>query len=191
LSDRIVDEAIALAEDVGWHNVRLREVAARLDVPLAELGRRFRDADAVADAWFARARDACLAPPPPDFQAMAARDRLALLVLRWLDALAPHRLVTGQMLGTKLWPFHPHHWVPMVFDLSRTIQWFRDAGALDAGGRRRAAEEVGLTWLFVATLAVWVRDDSPGQQQTRRFLDRRLRDAETLVTFAFGRDDHG
>jgi AcrR family transcriptional regulator len=184
LAARIVDTAIAMAEEEGWDNVRLRRVADALGITLAELGRHFRDLDAVADAWLARARAAMLAPLEPEFAGLAARERLKILIWRWFDALAPHREVTVQMLRTKMWPYHPHHYVPMIFNLSRTIQWLRDAGGLDAGGRRRQIEEIGLTGLFLATLAVWARDDTLGQERTRRFLDRRLARADMLMAVA-------
>ena len=184
LAAKIVDAAIAMAEDEGWDNVRLRRVASALDITLADLGRHFRDQDAIADAWFTRARSAMLAPLEPEFAGLPARERLKILIWRWFDALAPHREVTVQMLRTKVWPFHPHHYVPMVFNLSRTIQWLRDAAGLDAGGRRRQIEEIGLTGLFVATLAVWARDDTLGQERTRRFLDRRLARADMLMALA-------
>jgi AcrR family transcriptional regulator len=187
LSDRIVDTAIALAEEVGWDGVRLRLVADRLGVPLEEVGACFPDLDGVADAWFARAWQAMLAPPPDDFAEWPERERIKVLLERWFGALAPHRRVTVQMLQIKLWPFHPHHWVPMIFNLSRTVLWLRDAAALDAGGPRQALEEVGLTWLFVLTLAVWAMDDTTDQARTARFLDRRLNDAETAMRFLFGR----
>ena len=190
LAARIVDTAIAMAEEEGWDNVRLRRVADALGITLAELDRHFRDLDAVADAWFARARAAMLAPLEPEFAGLAARERLKILIWRWFDALAPHRGVTVQMLRTKMWPYHPHHYVPMIFNLSRTIQWLRDAAGLDAGGRRRQIEEIGLTGLFVATLAVWSRDETLGQERTRRFLDRRLARADMLMTVACRRRRH-
>ena len=178
LDDDIVDAALLIADDEGWDNLRLRRVADRTGIPLDALHRRFRDIDAVADAWFRRAAEAMLAPTGRGFQALPARIRLRELMMRWFDALAVHRRVTGEMLATKLYPSHPHHWVPMIFNLSRTIQWLRDAAGLDAGGRRRQIEEIGLTVLFLATLAVWLYDQSPGQERTRRFLDRRLAVAE-------------
>ena len=178
---RIVDETIALAEEIGWSRVRLRLVAARLDLSLAELQTQFRDLDAVADAWFERAWQAMLAPVPEGFSDQPVPDRLHLLLMRWFDALAPHRTVTHQMLSEKLYLSHPHHWVPMIFNLSRTVQWLRDAALLDAEGRHRQVEEIGLTGIFLATLAVWRRDGTPDQEKTRRFLERRLRRADRAM----------
>lgn len=174
LHQRIVDETIALAEGIGWNRVRLRLVAERLDLSIAELQTHFRDLDELADAWFESAWQAMLAPVPDGFAEQPISDRLHLLLMRWFDALAPHRTVTDQMLGAKLYLSHPHHWVPMIFNLSRTIQWLRDAALLDAEGRQRQVEEIGLTTIFLATLTVWRRDETPNQERTRRFLERRL-----------------
>ena len=181
LAERILERALETAEDRGWDEVRLRCLADDLGVTLAEVQGCYRDLDAVADAWFQRAWTAILAPPPEGFAELPAKERLFLLMMRWFDALAPYRRVTGEMLAAKLYPSHPHHWVPTIFNLSRTIQWLRDAASLDAGGRRRQAEEVGLTALFLATLAGWVRDASPDQEHTRETLRRRLENSDRLM----------
>ena len=181
LDERIVDAALAMAEADGWDNVRLRRIAEEVGIPLADLAARFQDRDAIANAWFARARAAMLAPLPADVAAAPAAERLFVLMMRFLDALAAHRRVTVQMLKVKLWPFHPHHWVPMVFELSRTVLWWRDAAGLDAPPPRREIEEIALTWLFLGTLAVWANDATEGQKRTRRFLHRRLADADAIA----------
>ncbi|HEX7007053.1 MAG TPA: hypothetical protein VF274_07940 [Alphaproteobacteria bacterium] len=183
--DGIVAAALALAEEVGWDNVRLHEVAERAAVPVAEVRRRFRDADAIADAWLAHADMAMLAPYDAGFAARPARERLYESLCRWLDALAPHRRVTAEMLRTKLWPFHPHHYVPLVFWLSRTVQWWREAALLDAPAPQRQVEEIGLTWIFVATVAYWGCDRSPGQERSKAFLRRRLEQADWLMVRTF------
>ena len=184
---RILDMALDMAAEGGWSALRLSDVAARLGVPPAEIQRHFRDKDAVADAWFDRAWQAMLAAPSGDFADLPADRRLHLLLMRWFDALAPHRDVTGQMLREKLYPSHPHHWVPLIFNLSRTIQWLRDAALLEAQGRRRQVEEVGLTGLFLATFRVWLSDDSDGQAATRAYLERRLERADRLMARVFRR----
>ena len=174
LRDRIVDTSIAAAEEVGWENLRLRTVAQRLHVPLATVLEDFRDMDAVTDAWFTRALAQMLRPPEAGFEALSARERAQAVLMRWFDAQVAHRRVVGEMLGAKLYPSHPHHWGPMIFSLSRLIQWVREAALLDAGGRRRQIEEAGLTWVFLQTLRVWLRDGTPRQGYARRFLGRRL-----------------
>lgn len=187
LGPRIVDTAIALAEETGWSNVRLRLVADRLGVPLAEVHALYRDLDAVADAWFDRALRAMLQPAPAGFAELPAPERLHLLLMRWFNAVSAHRDVTVQMLGEKLYPSHPHHWAPMIFSLSRLINWLRDAALLDAPGRRRQIEEIGLTALFLTTLAVWRRDGSARQEETSKFLQRRLAQADRMMGWLGGR----
>jgi AcrR family transcriptional regulator len=187
LGRRIVDQAIVCAEEVGWLNVRLHVVAERLKVPLVEVRRHHRDLDAVADAWFARALDALLTEAGRLPRGLPVRERLSRLLLAWLDALAPHRRVSADMLKVKLYPFHPHHWGPTIFHLSRTVQWLRDAAGLDAGGRRRQVEEIGLSALLLALLAVWAADETAGQTRTRRFLERTLAAADHGMERVFGK----
>ena len=162
------------------------DIARKADCSVGALYARFRDKDAVANALFHRAWQAMLAPPPDGFADMPARDRLFLMLMRWFDALAPHRTVVAEMLQDKLYPSHPHHWVPLVFDLSRTIHWLRDVALMRAGGRQRQVEEIGLSGLFLATVWVWVRDDSEGQERTRAALLRRLENADRLMARLFG-----
>lgn len=100
LAVRIVDHAIAMGEELGWENVRLRVVAERLEIPLAEVMLRFRDLDAVADFWFRIAWEAMLAVTPDAHQTSPA-DRIERMLMRWFEALGPHRTLTGQMLRAK------------------------------------------------------------------------------------------
>ncbi|MGH6914375.1 MAG: TetR/AcrR family transcriptional regulator [Geminicoccales bacterium] len=176
LEERIVDAALALAEERGWANVRLHDVAARLDVGLDQVGGRFRDLDAIANAWFGRARHALLRTP--DLTGQPPPARLHAAMMRWFDALAPHHKVTGEMLNAKLYPSHPHHWVPMIFDLSRLVHDVLDAARIASTGRQRQLAEVGLTLIFLASLRVWLED----MGRTREFLGRRLDRADRWLS---------
>ena len=178
---RIVDEALELAAVKGWNHYALGPLAEHMGLPTNAIRRHFPDANAIADAWFDRALEAMLAPPPEGFADLPVDERLNLLMLRWFDTLAPYRTVTAQMIGAKFHPPHVHHWVPAIFHLSRLIQWVRDAACLDSPGRRRQVEEVGLTLLFLATLRVWLRDETDDLAITRRFLHRRLKEADRLL----------
>jgi len=181
-ADTILQAALVEAEETGWAALRLHRVAAALGIALPDLYRHYRDADAMAEAWLSVADRAMLAAASvPGMARRPPRDRLERTLLAWLDALAGHRAVTAQMLLGKLYPGHPHHLGALVFRLSRTVQWWREAAGLDAGPPRRQIEEVALTALFVATVTCWGADRSPGQKATRAFLNRSLQAADTAA----------
>ena len=178
IEDRIIDTALELASKRGWPDLNLHHVATHLDLPLGDIRRHFRDLDAVANAWFARAQASMLEISATDTVGIAPPDRLHQAMMRWFDALAPYRNVTGEMLRGKLHASHPHHWVPIIFDLSRLIHWFLDAARIESIGRRRQAAEVGLTLIFLATLRHWLRDRSDAHSGTRARLRRHLMRAD-------------
>lgn len=189
LAERILDAALERAEEVGWEAVELSVVAARLGIPAYRVLEHYRDLDAVANAWFLRGWRGMLADKPEGFSAWPARARVEYCLLAWFDALIEHRRVTVQMLRTKAHPPHAHTWVPMIFDLSRTIQWLREAARLEApyGTRRAQVEEIGLTALFLDILRLWAGDDSPGQRRTRAALRRRLGVADLTLRWCVPR----
>lgn len=179
--DRIVEAALDVAEDWGWYDLRLHHVAERLDVPLTEVRAFYRDGDAIADAWIARADRAMLIERDAAFRALPAKERLQVTLEDWLDALAPRRNVTAEIFRSKLWPVHVHHNLALVTWTSRSVQWWREAALLDAKGQQRGVEEVGMTAIFLTTLRRWCRDGSEGQSASKAFLRRRLRLADRLM----------
>ena len=184
LRARIVETALDVAEDWGWYDLRLHHVAERLRLPLAAIRAQFRDGDAIADAWIARADDAMLAAPPRGFAALAAKERLQVALEAWLDTLAPRRKVTAQMFRAKLWPVHVHHNLALVTWTSRTVQWWREAALLDGKGQQRSVEEIGMTLIFLSTLARWCCDRSEDQARSKAYLKRRLERADRLMARA-------
>ncbi len=185
LQERIVEAALDIAEDWGWYDIRLHHVAERLGLPLAAIRNEFRDGDAVADAWIARADRAMLVKPQRGFANLPAAERLQITLEAWLDALAPRRRVTAEMFRAKLWPVHVHHNINLVTWTSRTVQWWREAALLDGKGQRRSVEEIGMTLIFLSTLACWCRDDSEDQARSKTYLRRRLARADSIMARAF------
>lgn len=179
--DRIVDAALALAAETHWENVRLFDVAAHLGMPLDHLRLHFREKEELVEAWFDRADAAMLAvAEQPGFQQLASSRRIHMLIMAWLDALAPYRAASRQMIINKLEPGHLHVQIPGLLRVSRTVQWVREAAGRDATFLRRALEETALTSIYLATFAHWMKDASDGSQHTRQFLESRLLDAERL-----------
>lgn len=184
--DRIVDTAIALGERDCWETVRLHEVASELGISLDEIRHHFREKEDIVDAWFDRADGAMLAEAERlAFAHLPTRARLHRLIMAWLDALAPHRRLTREMIHGKLEPGHLHIQIPGLLRVSRTVQWMREAAHRDASFVRRALEETGLTTIYLMTFAYWMYDGSEDAERTRRFLDDRLETAESLNQWVF------
>lgn len=180
--DQLVDAALALAEQQGWERVRLHRIAAVCGVGLDDIRAHFRDKDEIVDAWFDRADAAMLEHADrAKLEDLLPRERIQQLILVWLQTLAPHRLVTRQMISHKLEFGHVHVQFPAVLRISRTVQWIREGALLDAPLPRRALEETALTALFVATFVGWLRDDSDDFQRTRDRVDRNLRRMEAAA----------
>jgi AcrR family transcriptional regulator len=168
---RILDAALAHADRVGWDNVYLADVARAVRLPLPEVLRHFRDLDAVANAHFARALAAMLAESER-IRARPGPERIEALLGAWFAHLRPHAKTSAAMLVGKLYPFHPHHWVPLVFSLSRLIQWLRDAAHLRAGLPRRQWEEIFLSALFLLALLAWRGEGEAGERRARALVAR-------------------
>ncbi|HZF77870.1 MAG TPA: hypothetical protein VE033_18790 [Acetobacteraceae bacterium] len=176
---RILAAALEEAEGAGWYELRLHRVADRAGLSLPEVLAHYRDADAIADALFTAALTEMVAIPPEEVAGRSPSGRAEAVLMRWFGALADNRRVVGEMLRTKRHLSHPHHWVPMAFNLSRLMHWALDAARLDARGLARQAEEVGITLVFLRALQVFPGDDA-GLARTRRVLRRGLRFLDRL-----------
>lgn len=178
VAERIVDKALQLGEQGGWDRLHLHEIAAALQLPLAELYAQFPHQDAIAEAWFDRADAALLAcAARPGWALERPRQRLLQAMLAWFDVLAPHRRLTAEMLGYKLQPEHLHLQVQGLLRISRSVQCWREVALLASSGWRREAEEAALTAIYLSSFARWLQDPARGEA----WLDRQLRAAEWLI----------
>ena len=185
-ADRILETALQMAhEQDNWYAFSLMALAKRCDTSVNEIRCYYADSNAIANAWFGKALEAMLAVNPERLDAMPVTSRLELIIWRWFRALAPYHRVTTRMLGAKLHLPHIHHWVPMVFDLSRLVQLWRDAAGLHAGGRRQQLEEIVLTGVFLATLRAWCQDQGPQQAQAHSRLVELLTQSDRAARFLF------
>lgn len=180
--DAIVDAALARAEQTSWEAVRLHDIANALGCALNDVRAHCREKEDIVDAWFDRADAAMLEDAAGvDFRGLPTRARLERVIMTWLDALAPHRRVTRQMILNKLEPGHLHYQIGGLLRVSRTVQWLREAAGQDATLPWRAFEEAALTAIYLLTFSYWMRDDSQDSVRTRDFLARLLERAERLA----------
>lgn len=191
IRDAIVDKSIALGERTSWEAVRLFDVAAELNISLEEIRLHFREKEELVDAWFDRADSHMLKESQSeDFRVLPSNQSIHRLIMAWLDALAPHRQITRQMIGAKMEFGHLHIQIPGLLRISRTVQWVREAARRDATFVRRALEESALTTIYLITFVFWMNDKSENSQHTRHFLKRKLNFAKILDHVIYGRNSH-
>lgn len=180
----ILNTALALAQQQGnWYDLSLVDIAVHCDTSISEIYKHFADTNAIADFWFSQALETMLSVDRDEILGLPVTARLNHIIWRWFEALAPYHAVTSKMLKAKLHPPHIHHWVPMIFDLSRLVQLWLDMAELNAGGRRRQIQEIALTGIFLVTLSAWCRDQNPQQTQAHSKLLRLLEKAERSGQF--------
>jgi ubiquinone biosynthesis protein COQ9 len=181
LAPRILNKALEIAEASSWETLHLYDIAATLNISLDQVREHYQQKDDLVEAWFDRADSAMLRDAAsPEFAQLSGRERIHRVIMTWLQALGERRRVTAEMLCYKLEFGHVHLQVLGIMRVSRTVQWFREAAHQKAAHFQRILEEVGLTSIYLATFAYWLRDDSPGSENTGRFLDGLLRQADAL-----------
>jgi len=180
--DRIVDAALEMAAERGWSRVHLHEIAAGLDVSLAEINACFAEKDDIGNAVLARGDAAMLmAADIEGYRDLPPPERLEAAMMAWFKVLTPHKRAVRAILGYKLRLAHVHLMEALVVRLSRTVQWLREVTLLGATGRRQQMEEVGLSVLFCSTVICWLGESGSADERTRNFLRRGLARSDRLM----------
>ena len=174
--NRIIDAALRLIAEQGWRHLALGAIAAEADLPILAVYRHFGSRLAILCGFFRRIDEVVLAAPIEAEADARPRDQVFDLLMRRFDALGPYRdamLVLGRELPTE-----PCAALAVGARLVRSIAWMLEAAGISAAGVRGAVATKLTTAAYVATMRVWLRDDSPDLAATMAALDRRLRGIE-------------
>ena len=179
----VLDAALELAALQGWRHTTMADVAEAARLPLGEVLAIYPSKAAVVSA-FARTIDAkVLEGDDPDLAGQPPRDRLFDVMMRRFDALGPHKQATRAIVGAAL--CDPASAVCGAFVLRRSMALMLEAAHIGSpgvcGGVRGILRVKGLAAIHLAVLRVWFGDDSDDMAPTMAALDKRLRQAESLV----------
>lgn len=178
--DKAIDAALALAAARRWNDVSMRDVAGEAGIALADLRRMFASKDALVDAFSARVDAAVIAGTDADAEGEPARDRLFDVLARRFEALKPHRSAVGSIVSAGLGA--PGAGLAAGCRLMRSMAWSLEAAGIGASGMQGRLRTKGLAAVYLAALAVFLRDDSPDLGRTMACLDRALGRADRLAS---------
>lgn len=183
LSDRLIETALNLAADRSWHDLSLAEIAEAAEVPLGEAYGAFSSKRAILEAFSRRVDAEVLGDKDlgDDWQDgdSSARDRLFDVMMRRFDALAPYRGGLANVIYDQT--REPLSALSGLCQLRRSMSAMLEAAQLSPEGLIGGLRVKGLTGLYLATLRVWLRDESSDMAKTMAALDGYLRRIEAVI----------
>src|SRR5215471_8779599 len=170
--DKIIEAFFALLAEQAFEDISYADIAARAGVSLATLRREFGSKLPIVAAYVKSVDRKVLAAGDADMADEPPRERLFDVLMRRLEALAPHRAAVRSLLRSA--SRNPGLAVALNGLALRSQQWMLTAADIDAAGPRGILRAQGLAVLFASVLRTWVDDDDPGLARTMAALDRAL-----------------
>ena len=173
----VIDTAMKLAAERGWRDLSLAEIADAAKLPLSKVYPVFPSKTAILGAFSRRIDTAVLEGAEIEAGEAGAReggahDRLFDTLMRRFDALRPYREALGNIVCAEAGD--PVAALCGLCRLGRSMACMLEAARLSATGLRGALRVKALGLAYLATLRVFLRDDSPDMAATMAALDRNL-----------------
>ncbi len=175
----IVKTALDLAADRPWAEISMRDIASAAGVPLAAVQAHYPTKSAILEAFTRMVTAEVLADDDAFDPDEPPRDRLFDILMRRFDALAAHRQALTALL--KNVPREGLSAVGMALAVREAMAWMLEAAGIQTAGLAGQLRIGALMVVWLATLRVWVKDDSPDLAKTMAALDRHLRRADRMV----------
>jgi AcrR family transcriptional regulator len=170
--DKIIAAFLALLAEKPFEEIGVAELAKQAGVSLPQLRGEFASTLAIHAAHVKAIDRAVLAEDLSDMAEESPRERLFDVLMRRLEALAPHRQAVRSLLRSA--GRNP----PLALALNglavRSQQWMLTAAGITASGPRGMLRAQGLALLFGSVLRTWTGDEDPGLARTMAALDRAL-----------------
>jgi AcrR family transcriptional regulator len=169
---QIIAAFMALLAERPIEEIGFSDIAARAGISLADLRVEFGSALAILAAYSKDLDRRVLAGGDADMAQEPARERLFDVLMRRLEAMAPHRDAIHSLMRSA--PRNP----PLALALNsiavRSQQWMLTAADIPASGPIGMIRAQGLALLFARVLRTFVRDEDESLPRTMAALDRAL-----------------
>lgn len=175
----IVKHALDLAAERRWAGISMRDVASAAGVPLATVQAHYPTKNAVLEAFTRQITAEVLADEDAFDADEPPRDRLFDILMRRFDALAPYKPALTAILRDA--PREGITTIGMAPAVRTAMAWMLEAAGIPTGGLAGQVRTGALMVVWLATMRVWVRDDSPDLARTMAALDRHLRRADRMT----------
>jgi AcrR family transcriptional regulator len=177
--DRIIAAFMALLAEKSFERIDLSEIAGRAGVSLGVLRSEFASTLAIYAAHVKAIDRAVLDGGEGDMTEEPPRERLFDVLMRRIEALAPHKEAVHSLLRSA--SRNPGLALALNGLAVRSQQWMLTAADIHASGPRGMLRAQGLALLWARVLRTFVNDDDEGHARTMAELDRALGRGARLV----------
>lgn len=175
--DRIIDVTMDLIAGRGWRNLSLADIAAAAGLTPAQLYAVYPSKLAVLRAFERRVNERTLSATISADETV--RDRLFDVIMRRLDALAPHKPAVRALVRDL--PWDPAVTLCGGPRFLNAMRWMAEAAGVETSGIGGLLRVNGVAAVYLSALRAWLRDDSPDNAKTMAALDRALKQAEFVA----------
>ena len=179
--DKVIGALMALLAERRFEQIGLAEVAGQAGLKLSQLRAEFGSTLAILAAHIKEIDRVVLAGGDVDMAEEPARERLFDVLMRRLEALAPHKEAIRSIMHSAR--RSPGLAVALNAMAVRSQHWMLEAAGIRASGPRGALRSQGAALMFARVLSVWVDDEEKGLDRTMAALDRGLNSAERWAGF--------
>lgn len=170
--ERIIHAFMQVLAEKPIERIDFAEIADRARVSLARLREEFDSTLAILAAQMKEIDRQVLEGGDGDMAEESPRDRLFDVLMRRLEALAPHRAAVRSLMRSAM--CNPGLALALNGLAVRSMRWMLTAAGISVSGPKGMLRAQGLALIFAQVLRVWVEDEDPGLARTMAELDRAL-----------------
>ena len=170
--DKIIEAFFVLLAERSFEDIGYADLARRAGVSLATLRGEFGSKLAIVAAHIKAIDRKVLAGGDADMADEPPRERLFDVLMRRLEALAPHKTAVRSLMRSAR--RYPGLALALNGHAVRSQQWMLTAADIDAAGPRGMIRAQGIALLFAGVLRTFVDDEDEGLARTMAALDRAL-----------------
>lgn len=162
-----------------WSTVSMADIGTAAEITPAEMRALFCTKAAILGAFVDKIDQQVLAQEFNFEDEDTPRDRLFEVLMCRFDALGEHRDAVSALCRDL--PTDPLAAISLGPTALISTGWMLEAAGISASGPFGLLRTKGLLAVWLATLRVWLADDSPDLSRTMAALDRYLRRAERVA----------
>ena len=169
---KAVRAALDLAEERGWGDISLADIAQAAGLSLADLRREFACKTDIIRAFQSEVDAEVLARARAAGEAQSPRDRLFDIVMTRFEVMAPYKPALKRIAAYLC--CRPGEAATLLCSTLASQYWMLAGAGAKLDGAGGALRVTGLTAIYGKVFQVWLDDASPSLDKTMAALDKRL-----------------